>query len=327
MGSRRKRRGQRSTAGAAGVSRQARGGGVELPAGTTTGIHAVVAPSGPPPPPSITHTGSQRRVVTREAEDGSFEIVYEHVTEPDDGDDDSLALQSTPLWKNKILLGAALGVAALVLLAGGVVTVITVLGSNGDRASKVTAADKPEEAHKKAYEYVPPSKNEGRIDLAAEPEQDDAPTVPTTAEPSGRRAAPASPGGTNDSPGAPDSLGPSPMPVPRIGDGLRPASLTGAPAMPNLAPRLGDSIRERKDIIKPSRTPADGTTDPSDDGSGPEPEENPSGEEEDDDTAGEQEERSRWWPYDGENQGGEEEEGDEEEKDDDDDGAEEEEEN
>jgi hypothetical protein len=249
-------------------------------------------------------------VVTREAEDGSFEIVYEHVTEPDDGDDDSPAIQSTPRWKNKILLGAAFGVAALVLLAGVLVTVMTVLASNDGKASKVTAADKPEEAKEKPYEYVPPTKNEGRIDLAAEPEQDEAPPAPTVdGSPGG--IAPASPTGTNHFPGAPDSLGPSPMPIPRIGDGLKPATLTGAPAMPNLMPRLGDSILERKDIIKPSRTPADGTTDPSDDGSGPAPEENPSGEEEDDDTTGEQEE-------DGE--------GSDEEKDDDEPAAEEEEE-
>ena len=252
MGSRRKHRDQRSTAGAAGVSRQARGA-TELPAGTTTGSHpAIAVPHPPPVPEARPDTGRHPRVVpvTRQTEDGSFELVYEAVDVEDEGADVAPHTPA-PLWRRRPVQWAGFGVLALALLVGGLVAVTVAFGPSEPKARKVATAKKgSNNGPNEVYEYVPPAKNDGRIDLAGDSEDDDgapppgeaiAPSEPGTGEiPEGSAVAP--PLGAAGGSGAPDPPG--------IDDGFKAPGIQLRPSLPEVAPRLGDPLKVRQDVLR-----------------------------------------------------------------------------
>ncbi len=191
MGSRRKRKANRSEVAAAGVSRQARdndaaGTGLARPAVTrSSGAHRAlslsaeeVEPGGAATPstarahdsgkfPKVSDTGKHPRIVpvTKQSEDGSYELVYEAV-EPEAQEEVEAPLPA-PIWRRKApLIGG--GIVAVVVIFGGLIAGAISLLSD-DRPRRVSSAQKAgadqgegdEDAPR--YKYVAPRTNEGRL--------------------------------------------------------------------------------------------------------------------------------------------------------------------
>ena len=121
--------------------------------------------------PRISDTGRHPKVVpvTRQTEDGTFELIYEKVEEQTE-DDDDLEFHMTPVWRSRGVLIAlgALGVIGILVLAGiGISSILDGDKNSGPR--KVRAGhDNLKPGPKKTYEYVPPKQNDGKINLDEE---------------------------------------------------------------------------------------------------------------------------------------------------------------
>ncbi len=302
MGSRRKRKEDRLSAGAGSVTRQARGevgpalatargrtssssarAAVSSPshsahsAAPDTGKHAAVGSESSRPARTGPDTGKHARVglVTKQTDDGSYELVYEAIEEPGEDELAQGPEAPTPLWKRRgVLIGAA--VAALLLIVGAVIVVVS---TGSDNPRKVASSDKPKAAaaasdedtkDKPRYEYVPPKKPEGQL-ADGEGEDKDLPETTTSAK--GRNpGGAADPGDALNAPGpgyegaavAPAPSGRTPMPnvdlkprIPSINTDLRRP----------LDPRTRGAINKRFKNINPAGGPAlDPTGAPIEDG-------------------------------------------------------------
>ncbi len=197
--------------------------------------------------------------VTRQTEDGSFELVYEAVS-PEGEDQEEAFAAPVPAWRRKALFWGAFGAVALILLVGGLVAVVTLLGPSNPKARKVLSAKGAGDSRSdKAYEYVPPAKNDGRIDLNVD-DDEEPPRVANTPEPTRApivptRDVPPDPGLAGGSAGAAGGgVAPALRDAPEV-PGLR-------PELPRLQPRLGDPLKVRQDLLRDrlQGTRADGVT-------------------------------------------------------------------
>jgi hypothetical protein len=166
MGSRRTPKAERSsTAAAAGVSRQSRAlqavpdGPAERSPMTPSGPHAAVQPD----------TGKHPKVglVTRQTEDGSFEMVYGELEVQQASDADDTEQAPKPLARRPALLAMGAGVVLLLLLGVGLALAWWLGADDADAPRKVVAKKNDPNAPEgdgKNYEYVAP-KNIDRVDL------------------------------------------------------------------------------------------------------------------------------------------------------------------
>lgn len=167
MGSRRTPKAERSsTAAAAGVSRQSRAlhAVADAPAErspmTPSGPHAAVQPD----------TGKHPKVglVTRQTEDGSFEMVYgELEVQQASADADEVEVPK-PLLRRPALLAMGAGVVLLFLVGAGLALAWWLGGDDEDGGPRKVVAKKNDpnapEGEGKNYEYVAP-KNIDRVNL------------------------------------------------------------------------------------------------------------------------------------------------------------------
>lgn len=314
MGSRRKRRADRSGAGAAGVSRQAR----VVP---ITGKHAAVTVNPNAEQESAAHkpstdTGKHARVglVTKQSEDGSFELVYETIDE-ESQEPTILEDDDPPLWKRKsVMIGGA--VALVLLMVMGAVAASLLFGGDkdGDKKSPAVAAKNQgsdpfdrskNKKDKKPYQYVAPSSVKGKINLD---EEEAKPKAPAAAKAPSRKAPELNAGvpdearaRVNANTNAPTKR--SKFPSRHIKNPLQERSpITLSPRVPNIAPEFGGPTLNKQisDLTRKSR------------GEKEEEEEEEEGteEEEGEEEEGEEEEGEE---EEGEEEEGEEEEGEEEE--------------
>jgi hypothetical protein len=180
MGSRRKKTNERSSAGAVGVSRQARRDPITGQYDKPAPPLANAEPTHEPPARGDTgkharpDTGKHARLglVTRQTEDGSFEMVYGALDEEGEPDQEE-APAPIPLWRQRLGLVIAGGLAALLLVVGGAAVALwwfnqddaprKVIAKQDDAAAQPAANPKQE-----PYRYVPPSEVKGRVNLHEE---------------------------------------------------------------------------------------------------------------------------------------------------------------
>jgi hypothetical protein len=206
---------------------------------------ARVAPSSAPRVPSDpahparSTTGKQKRVVTKQTEDGSYEIVYEDV----DDDEDLLdfdAARPQPLWKKKPLLAVGIAFASVLVLFIAIGGAALILGGNGETVPTDDSSLKDEDElrgrGKKDYRYVAPTGNTERVNLDDDDEGGDDKVEDDRAEApdNGRR------------PLTRPNLGLGNVPVPTM-----PIERDLPTALPQPHPTLGGPLYERnRDALK-----------------------------------------------------------------------------
>lgn len=194
MGSRRKRKTERSHLGAAGVSREARTAPIT---GKYKQVQATQEPEQAaehtaPEQGARPDSGKHARVglVTRQTEDGTFELVYGSLEEDIEAHHEVDTPEPIPAWRGRLGLMVAGGLAALLVLGLGIGAAMWWMGSDADKPRKVVAkkgAATQEDGADKPYQYVPPKEIEGKINL--DEEDGDKAAAPSEAEGEGDKGA------------------------------------------------------------------------------------------------------------------------------------------
>jgi len=184
----------------------------------------------------LTASGQQERIaksrvelVTRQADDGSYELVYEEVSD-DEGDEEMplTAGDLDPFWRRQPMIAVAILVGVLVVGGLSVAGVAALLDREPKKIASTDGAptDNPEQPGEQ-YEYVPPP-NAGKQAIAPEDADAGAKTAKATATATSRT-----------------SGKPTPSPQSAVGNRALPGSVKPQPPKPSFNERPGfrDAIK------------------------------------------------------------------------------------